>query len=54
MVCGLLISDASLVVEHEFYTCWLRLLQCVGSVVVEHGLSCSAACGISPDQESKQ
>ena len=27
-------------------------LQCTGSVVVAHGLSCSAACGIFPDQGS--
>ena len=26
------------------------LLGCGGSEVVEHGLSCSAACGIFPDQ----
>ena len=29
---------------------WLLLLQSAGSVVVAHGLSCSAACGIFPDQ----
>ena len=34
---------------------WLLLLRstgsrCTGSVVVVHGLSCSAACGIFPDQ----
>ena len=37
---------------------WLLLLQSMGSrragsVVVAHGLSCSAACGIFPDQGSK-
>ena len=37
---------------------WLLLLRstgsrCVGSVVVAHRLSCSAACGIFPDQGSK-
>ena len=26
--------------------------RCAGSVVVAHGLSCSAACGIFPDQGS--
>ena len=26
--------------------------RCAGSVVVTHGLSCSAACGIFPDQSS--
>ena len=30
----------------------LRLLRCVGSVVASRGLSCPAACGIFPDQES--
>ena len=29
-----------------------RGLQSTGSVVVAHGLSCSAACGIFPDQRS--
>ena len=28
------------------------LLIAVASLVTEHGLSCSAACGIFPDQES--
>ena len=37
-----LIAVASLVAEHG--------LQSAGSVVVAHGLSCSAACGIFPDQ----
>ena len=31
---------------------WLLLLQSTGSVVVEHGLSCSKACGIFPTQGS--
>ena len=36
---------------------WLLLLRstgsrCAGSVVVVHGLSCSVACGIFPDQGS--
>ena len=54
MVRGLLISAASLVLEHGLRMCWLQMLQCVCSVVVLHGLSCSAACGISPAQGSKQ
>ena len=41
--CGL-----SLVVASAGYS----LLRCAGSVVVAHGLSCSAACGIFPDQGS--
>ena len=41
---GLLIAVASLVAEHG--------LQSAGSVVVAHGLSCSAACGIFLDQDS--
>ena len=28
----------------------LQCLQCVGSILVAHGLSCSAVCGIFPDQ----
>ena len=40
-----------------FSLCWLLLLwstgsRRVGSVVVAHRLSCSAACGIFPDQGS--
>ena len=40
-----------------FSLSWLLLLRstgsrCAGSVVVLHGLSCSAACGILPDQGS--
>jgi len=30
----------------------LSRLQSIGSIVVEHGLGCSEACGIFPDQES--
>ena len=41
-VCGLLIAVASLVAAHR--------LQSAGSVVAAHGLSCSMACGIFPDQ----
>ena len=41
---GLLIGVASLVAEHG--------LGAQASVVVAHRLSCSAACGIFPDQGS--
>ena len=41
---GLLVAVASLDVEHR--------LQGAGSVAVAHGPSCSAACGILPDQGS--
>ena len=63
-VCGLLITVASLVVEHgpqarRLQQLWhvgsvvvARGLQSTGSVVVAHGLSCSVACGIFPDQGS--
>ena len=44
MVRGALTIAASLVAEHR--------LQSTGSVVVAHGPSCSAACGIFPDQGS--
>ena len=42
---GLLFAAASLVAEHGLLGTW-------DSVAVAHGLSCSAACGIFPDQES--
>ena len=42
---GLLIVMASLVTEHALYHTWT-------SVVVIHGPSCSAACGIFLDQGS--
>ena len=32
------------------FGCLRSELQCVGSVVVAHRLSCLAACGIFPDQ----
>ena len=60
----LLIAVASLVVEHRLQVHGLqqlwhvrsvvvaRGLQSTGSVVVTHGLSCSTACGIFPDQDS--
>ena len=52
---GLLIVLASLVAEHRLQGTWASVvaahrLQSVGSVVVAHGLSCSAACGIFPDE----
>ena len=46
----LLVVVASLVVEYRLEECRLQKLQHVGSVVVEHGLSCSMARGIFPDQ----
>ena len=63
-VCGLLTAVASLVAEHGLQARRLQQLwhagsvvvahrlQNVGSVVVVHGLSCSVACGIFPDQGS--
>ena len=56
-VLGLLIAVTSLTVEHGLQ--WLQHvgsvvavpgLQSIGSVVLAHGLSCSMACGIFPDQ----
>ena len=35
-----------------FSCCGAQALQCEGSVSVAHGLSCSKACGIFPDQGS--
>ena len=64
VVCGLLMVVASLVVEHGLQVHGLQQLwhggsvvvacelQSAGSVVVVHGLSCSAACGIFPEQGS--
>ena len=46
-VCGPLTIAASLVAEHRLQT---RRLSSCGSVAVAHGPSCSAACGIFPDQ----
>ena len=51
---GLLIAVAS-PVEHGLWGVWASVfvaprLQSTDSVVVAHGLSCSAACGISLDQ----
>ena len=50
---GLLTAVASLVSEHGLQVCglsWAHRLQ--RSVAVAHGISCSKACGIFPDQES--
>ena len=64
VVHGLLIVEAPLVGEHGLQVHGLQQLWHVGSVVVAHGLqstgsvvvarglSCSAACGIFPDQGS--
>ena len=61
---GCLIAAASVVLEHRLQARRLQQLwhtgsvvvshglQSAGSVVVAHGLSCSAACGIFPDQGS--
>ena len=51
-ICGLLIAMASLVEEHGLQACRLQQLWHAGSVVVAHGFSCSAACGIFPDEGS--
>ena len=63
-VCGLLIEVASLVAQHGLQALRLQQFWCVdsvvvafglqiaGLVVVAHGLSCSTACGIFPDQGS--
>ena len=52
VVCGLLIVVASLVAEQGLQARELQQLWHAGPVVVAHGLSCSAACGIFPDQGS--
>ena len=49
-VCRLLIAVPSLVAEHGLQARRLQQLWNVASVVVAHGLSCSAACEIFPDQ----
>ena len=46
---GLLTAAASLVADHGLYMPGFQELQHVGSVVVVHGLSSSAARGIFPD-----
>jgi len=47
---GLLTAVTSLAVENGFYTYGLQSLRLGVSVDVNHGLSCSEACGIFPDQ----
>ena len=47
---GLLTAMTSLAVENGFYTYGLQLLRLGVSVDVNHGLSCSEACGIFPDR----
>ena len=63
-VCRLLIAVVSLLTEPEHwllgawasvvaahgFSAWGSGLQRMGSIVVPHGLSCSEACGIFPDQ----
>ena len=49
-VCGNLTGVASLTAEHRLQANGLQRLHHVGSIVVLRGLSCSAACGIFPDQ----
>ena len=49
---GLLNAVASLVAKHRLKVHSLQQLWHTGSVVMAHGLSCSAACGIFPDQGS--
>ena len=48
----LLIVVASLIAEHGLQAHGLQQLWHTGSVVVAHGLSCSMACGILPEQGS--
>ena len=50
VVGGLLTAMSFVGVDHGFYTCGLQSLRLGVSVVVNHGLSCSEACGIFPDQ----
>ena len=52
VVHGLLIALASLVTEHGLWIHRLQQSQHEGSVVVLHGLSCSAACGMFPNEGS--
>ena len=44
-------ARASVVVARRLSSCGSQALEC-SSVVVAHGLSCSMACGIFPDQGS--
>ena len=60
VVLGLLIAVASVVAKHGFEGAQASVgpeivapeLWSTGAVVVVHGLSCSVACGIFPDQGS--
>ena len=55
VICGLLTVVASLVTEHRLWSTQASVvavlgLQSISPVVLVHGLSCSVACGIFPDQ----
>ena len=62
VVCGLLTEGASLVAEHRLWSTWAPAVavcgfsscgsraSSTGSIFVAHGLICSVACGIFPDQ----
>ena len=52
VVHGLLIAVASLVTEHGLWIHGLQQSQHEASVVVLHGLSCFAACGMFPNEGS--
>ena len=49
-MCWLLIAVASLVEGHRLWGAWAEWMCPPGSTLVVHGLSCSAACGISLGQ----
>ena len=51
-VCGPLSIAASVVAEHRLQTRGAQAPDAQSSVVVAHGSSCSAACGIFPEQGS--
>ena len=48
---GLISAVISLVAEHKLQARRLQQLQCPGSVVVAHGLTCPTACGISSTRD---
>ena len=50
--CRLLTAAVSLAAGHRLQVHQCQRLQRAGSVVVAHGLSCSAACGTFPDEGS--
>ena len=50
LVCGFLIAVATLVAEHRLWARGLSSCRSRAPEVVAHGLSCSVACGIFPDQ----